>query len=82
MGERQRNAPDQAPAPAGPRRGVPMTAKQVVREFFTDADGNELVSDKWVRDTVPGKYRLSHSRAIWYSGEVAEWIATRKVDRR
>ncbi len=39
-----------------------------------------MVSDAWVRRTVPGKYSPSHSKAFWWEFEVAAWFETTRGD--
>lgn len=65
------------PAPLAAPRGRPISARTIVKEFGTDPEtGEQHFSEKWVRENVPGKRRLSHSKVIWYYDEVAEWFAT------
>ena len=41
-------------------------------------DGRKLVTDRWVRKTVPGKVRVSHSVVFWYYDDVVKWLASRQ----
>lgn len=59
-----------------PRRRI--DAVGVVKEFFTMHDGRKLVTDRWVRKTVPGKVRVSHSVVFWYYDDVVKWLASRQ----
>lgn len=64
-------------------RGPMMSAEKIVRDYFTDPDSGEAyVSAKWVRDTVPGKVRLSHNVVLWYRDDVLAWIASRQEKKR
>ena len=68
-----------APLPAP--RGRVMTAKSIVKEFYTDPiTGEELVSEKWVRVTVPGKHRPSYNVVYWYYDDVVAWIEKTRVN--
>lgn len=60
-------------------RGPLMSAAEIVRRFFTTESGVALVTDKWVRDTVAGKIRLSHSKVAWFRDDVIAWIECRRV---
>lgn len=58
------------PAPRGPI----VNAAWIIRHYHTDPDtGTATVSDKWIRETVPGKIRLSHSRVGWYRDDVIKY---------
>lgn len=51
-------------------RGRLIDAKAIVDRFFIDPDGRKLVTQRWVRDNMPHKIPLSHSRVVWYDGDV------------
>lgn len=43
--------------------------------FFTDAvTGEPMRTEKWVRDKVPGKRRVSYNVVLWYIDDVAKWL--------
>lgn len=57
----------------GPReRGPLIDAAAIVAKI----GGRKPPSEKWVRDTVPGKLMLGHTIVRWYEYEVDAWIAT------
>lgn len=65
--------PAETPAPFRPPRGPLRDAKWIVKHFYTTEDGRKLVSEKWVKETIPGKVRPSHSTAFWYEDDVVEY---------
>lgn len=70
-------ATNDAPIPAP--RGPMLSPDAVVREFFTQPDGSAIVSAKWVRENLPGKIRLSHSKVVWYRDDVLAWLEARRA---
>lgn len=56
-------------------RGRLIDAPKIVKRFFTDDEGNAVVNARWVRDNMPYKIPLSHSRVVWYDGDVERVIA-------
>lgn len=57
------------PAPKGPV----VNAAWIVRHYHTDPDtGEQLVSEKWIREHVPGKRRLSYNVVGWFRDDVVE----------
>jgi hypothetical protein len=63
-----KSEPIPLPRPATDARGV-------VARFFTDAvSGKPMVTEKWVRNNVPGKRRVSYNRVLWYLEDVQRWL--------
>lgn len=56
-------------------RGRLIDAKKIIARFFTDDEGRSAVTHRWVRDNMPYKIPLSHSRVMWYDGDVERIIA-------
>jgi predicted DNA-binding transcriptional regulator AlpA len=57
-------------------RGRLMDARSVAAELF---DGT--VTEKWVREHVPGRIKLSHRTIRWYRDDVLRWIDERRDAR-
>ena len=55
-------------------RGPLMNARQLAKEEFHGA-----VTSRWVRDNVPGKITLSHSKVVWFRNDVRAWISERSA---
>lgn len=65
-----------APPPLVAPRGRLIMAEGIVKRHYLDAEtGKPLVSTRWVRDNMPYKLSLSHSRVAWYENDVAAVIA-------
>ena len=63
------------PSPATPvlepPRGRLIMAEGIIRRHYLDAEtGEPIVNARWVRDNMPYKQRLSHSRVAWYDTDV------------
>ena len=56
-------------------RGRMVDSKAIVKRFFVDSDGREFVTSRWVRDNMPYKISLSHSRVVWYDQDVEQILA-------
>lgn len=57
-------------------RGRLISAEGIVKRWFIDPEtGCEMMSARWVRDFMPYKQTMSHSRVLWYENDVAAIIA-------
>lgn len=66
-----------APTPPVPLPRQTTNAAGLIALFFTDAvTGQPMVSERWVREHVPGKRRVSHNMALWFVDEVRAWLET------
>jgi hypothetical protein len=72
-----RALPPTPPAPpVEAPRGRLISAEGIVRRFYLDAETSEAIVDaRWVRDNMPYKQRLSHSRVAWFDADVEAIIA-------
>lgn len=62
---------DRAPAEFQAPRGPIVSAEWIIRHYHTDPDtGERQVSQKWIRENIPGKVRLSHSMVGWFRDDV------------
>lgn len=71
-----RGLPPRTPvAPLEPPRGRLISARSIINRYYLDADSGEpLVTERWIRDNMPYKQDLSHSRVAWYDTDVAEIV--------
>lgn len=59
-----------------PPRGRLIMAESIVTRHYRDAEtGEPMVTPRWVRDNMPYKQQLSHSRVAWYENDVEAIIA-------
>lgn len=56
-------------------RGRFISAERIVQKHFLDDEDRPLVNARWVRENMPYKLQLSHSRVAWYEGDVVRILA-------
>jgi hypothetical protein len=56
-------------------RGRFIDAERIVQKHFLDDKDLPIVTPRWVRDNMPYKIQLSHSRVAWYDGDVLRILA-------
>ncbi|MDB4874418.1 MAG: hypothetical protein JWM41_864 [Gemmatimonadetes bacterium] len=59
-------------------RGRMVDAKAIVEHFYTVEENGvtkRQVSARWVREHMPYKMPMSHSRVFWYLNDVVEILA-------
>lgn len=67
--------------PASPLAAIPkprpvIDAAGIVARYYTQSDGTPIVTERWVRQRIPGKFRPSYSVVYWYVDEVERFIAS------
>lgn len=64
------NRKEVIPAPRGPL----VNAAWIIRHYHTDPDtGQALVTERWIRKSVPGKIALGYSMVRWYRDDVVAY---------